>query len=210
MTISIIIPAYNEAKRIGEVVKSVSRYADEIIIIDDGSTDNTANIAQENGAVVVHQKHSGYLTAIKRGLRESKYDIVVTMDADGEHCADDIPKLTAPIIAGDADLVIGVRQNIPRISESLINWLTNIKVKTRDACTGFRAMKKVLALHLELDGACTCGTLVLESASRGARIINVPIEVLPINKPRTISWHHTKHVFYVIWWLLKAKVIRSS
>lgn len=209
MTISVIIPAYNEAKRIGEVIKSAYQYADEVLIIDDGSTDNTANIAQEKGAGVVHQKHSGYITALKRGLHESKYDIVVTMDADGEHCTDDIPRLAAPIVSGDADLVLGVRQKIPRKSERFINWLTNLKVKTRDACTGFRAIKKELASQLILSGSCTCGTLVLESNFLGARIVDIPIKVLPTNKPRAILWHHVKHVFYVIWWLLKYKIRRS-
>lgn len=209
MAISVIIPTFNEAQRIGEVVKSAAQYADEVLVIDDGSTDNTAKAAEEKGAVVIHQKHSGYLAAIKRGFRESKNDIVVTMDADGEHCADDIPRLVAPIMSGDADLVLGIRQKLPRKSESLINYLTNIKVKTGDACTGFRAIKKELALRLTLDGTCTCGTLVLETDFLGAKIVDIPIEILPTNKHRLIFWHHIKHVFHVIWWLLKSTMRRS-
>jgi glycosyltransferase involved in cell wall biosynthesis len=204
VAISVIIPAYNEEQRIGEVIKSVAQYADEVLVIDDGSTDNTANAAKEKGAVVIHQKHSGYLAALKQGFSESKNDILVTMDADGEHRAYDIPRLTAPVISGDADLVLGIRNNVPRMSEKFITRLTNLKIKTGDACTGFRSMKKELALRLKLDGACTCGTLILESYFLGAKSTDIPIKILPIDKPRTISWHHIKQVFYVIGWLIKS------
>jgi len=210
VSISVIIPAYNEEQRIGEALKSVAQYADEVLVIDDGSTDNTANAAKEKGAVVIHQKHSGYLAALKRGFRESKNDIVVTMDADGEHRAYDISRLTAPIISGDADLVLGIRDYVPRISESFITWLTNFGIKTGDACTGFRAIKKDLALRLKLDGSCTCGTLILESNFLGAKSTDIPVNILPIDKPRTISWYHVKQVFYVIGWLLKSKNSRRS
>ena len=203
MAISVIIPAYNEEQRIGEVLESTAQYADEVLVINDGSIDNTANIAKEKGAVVINQKHSGYLAALRRGFSESKNDIVVTMDADGEHRAYDIPRLTAPIISGDADLVMGIRNNAPRMSERFITRLTNLKIKTGDACTGFRAIKKELALKLRLDGACTCGTLILESNFLGARSIDIPVEIVPIDKLRAISWYHIKQVFYVIGWLIK-------
>ncbi len=209
MAISVIIPAYNEAQRIGKVIESVTEYADEILVIDDGSTDNTANVAKEKGAVVIHQKHSGYIAALKRGFHESKNGIVVTMDADGEHRPCDIPNLTAPIILGETDLVMGIRRNAPRMSESFITWLTNLQVKTGDACTGFRAIKKELALLLKLKGACTCGTLVLETNFLGARITDIPVEIYHIKKPRLISWHHIKQFFFVIGWLIKFTNRRS-
>jgi glycosyltransferase involved in cell wall biosynthesis len=210
VAISIIIPAYNEEQRIGEVIKSVAQYADEVLVIDDGSKDNTAKVAKEKGAVVIYQKHSGYLAALKQGFSKSKNDILVTMDADGEHCAYDIPRLTAPIMSGEADLVLGIRNNVPRVSEKFITRLTNLKVKTGDACTGFRAIKKDLALRLKLDGACTCGTLILESNFLGAESTDVPVKVLPIDKPRTISWYHVKQFFYVIGWLIKSMNGRRS
>lgn len=205
MAISVIIPAYNEERRIGEVIQSIANYADEILVIDDGSTDNTANIAKEKGAIVIQQKHSGYLATLKRGLREAKNDIVVTMDADGEHSAYDIPRLTSPVLSGNADLVMGTRSNVPRISERFITQLTNLKIKTDDACTGFRAIKKDLAVRLKLDGACTCGTLILESNFLGAKSVDIPVNISPVvDKTRKISWYHMKQVFYVISWLTKS------
>jgi glycosyltransferase involved in cell wall biosynthesis len=205
VNISIVIPAYNEAQRIGEVIKSIAQYADEVLVIDDGSSDNTANTAERTGATVIRQKHSGYIAALKRGFIESKNGIIVTTDADGEHYAGDIPRLIAPIIAGDADLVLGIRQKRPRISEDFINWMTNFKVKTGDACTGFRAIRKELALQLNLKGPCTCGVLVLEANYIGAKIIDIPIKIVRINKSRPIAWHHIQQVFHVISQLLRQK-----
>lgn len=205
MAISVIIPAYNEAQRISEVIQSIVPYADEILVIDDGSEDDTAKAAMEAGASVIRQEHSGYNVALKRGLHESKHDIIVTMDADGEHCASDIPGLTAPIVSGNADLVLGIRLKHPRISEDFINWLTNLKVSTGDACTGLRAIRKDLALQLTFKGHCTCGALVLEADSLGARIIDVPITTRQINKERLIAWYHIEQVLHVIGWLLKQK-----
>ena len=205
MAISVIMPAYNEAQRIGCVIKSITPYVDELLVIDDGSKDNTAGAAQEAGAHVIRQEHSGYIAALKRGFRESKNDIIVTIDADGEHCASDIPRLVSPIDSGDADLVLGIRLKPARISETFINWLTNIRVRTVDACTGFRALKRDLALQLSLKGSCTCGILVLEAKYIGAKVIDVPIATIQIDKKRSIAWYHIRQFGYVIMWLLKQK-----
>ncbi len=202
---TVIIPAFNEGQHIGKVVQSVLHYANEVIVIDDGSSDNTPIAASEAGALVIQQEHNGYIAAIKRGFCEARNDIIVTVDADGEHYASDIPRMIAPITAGDADMVLGKREHMARISENLINWLTNIKVQIGDSCTGFRAIKKELALKLKLKGLCTCGILVLEADYLGARISEVPIEIIPISKARRIAWSHFTQVFYILGWLLKTK-----
>ena len=208
MTISIIIPAYNEAQRIGDVIKSAANYADEVLIVDDGSNDDTADVAKRAGALVLHQEHSGYIAAIKRGFYESRNDIVVTMDADGEHRAEDIPQLVAPVLSGIADVVVGTRPHIDRISERFINWITNFRVKVRDCGSGFRAIRKDAALKLELRGKCTCGTFILEADHRKLRIAEVPIEINSIPKKRKIMWSHLQQLFYVLPWLIKPYNIR--
>ena len=210
MTISITVPAHNEAQRIGKVVKLAAQHADEVLVIDDGSTDDTADAAKEAGAQVIIQKHNGYIAAIKRGFYESRNNIVVTMDADGEHRAEDIPQLVAPILAGDADLVIGSRSSIDRTSERFINWLTNLRVNVKDCGSGFRAIRRDSALKLELHGKCTCGILVLEAASRGLRITEVPINLNVIPKKRRILWIHFMQVFYVIRWLIIKSAVHSQ
>ena len=200
---SVVMPAYNEASRISKVIRATTPYVDEILVIDDGSNDNTIDIATREGATVIRQNHMGYISALKRGFQESSNEIIITIDADGEHRASDIPNLVAPILSGNADLVIGIRNKIPRISERLITKLTRLKLKTGDACTGFRAIKKSLAMQLKLSGKCTCGIFTLEANSLGAKIMDIPVKVSDIDKPRSTAWHHFIQVFYIIAWLLK-------
>jgi glycosyltransferase involved in cell wall biosynthesis len=200
--LSIIIPAYNEATRIGPVVRSALQYADEVIVVDDGSADETAATARAAGARVIRQENAGYIAAVRRGFREASGDVVVTMDADGEHRAEDIPRLVRPILDGEADLVLGRRPEIARLSERFLNWLTNFRVKVNDSGTGFRALRRELALKLELKGRCICGVSVLEPAALGARIAEVPIELTRVDKPRKIAWFHLLQAWYVVRWLL--------
>ena len=202
MDVSIIISAYNEAARIGPVVRSALWYADEVLVVDDGSTDETARVAEAAGAQVIRQANAGYIAAVKRGFREARGEVVVTMDADGEHRPEDIPHLVAPILAGEADLVLGARPHIARLSERFLNWLARLRVRgVSDTGTGFRALRHDLALKLELCGRCICGASVLEPAALGARIVEVPIELTRIEKPRRIAWFHLWQIWYVLGWV---------
>ena len=203
MSISIVIPAYNEAKRIGDVIISAISYSDDILVIDDGSTDTTALVAENAGARVLSNNHSGYIAAIKRGFQEAQGDIIVTMDADGEHRSEEIPALTSRIINENVDLVIGKRNKIPRLSERFINRLTNLRIRIADSGSGFRALKKNLAVQLNLNGLCTCGILVLEASYLGAAIAEVPVTINTTEKPRNIAWYHLKQIYYVIKWVRK-------
>ena len=203
MRISVVIPAYNEATRIGDVVCEARRYADEVIVVDDGSTDETSAVARAAGARVVRQANAGYITAVKQGFRQARGAIVATMDADGEHRAEDIPHLVAPILEGKADLVLGRRPQIVRLSERFLNWLTSFQVKVSDSGTGFRALRRDLALRLELKGRCICGISVLEAAALGARIAEVPVKLARVEKPRKIAWFHLLQIWYVLRWLEK-------
>jgi glycosyltransferase involved in cell wall biosynthesis len=204
MDISVIIPAYNEAARIGPVVLAALAYAEEVVVVDDGSDDETASVARQAGARVVCQANAGYIAAVKCGFREAGGEVVVTMDADGEHRAGDIPCLAAPLLAGQADLVLGARPHIARISERFLNRLTRLRVRgVSDTGTGLRAMRRELALQLELEGRCICGVSVLEAAALGARIVEVPIELTRIEKPRRVAWYHVAQLFYVLRWLVR-------
>ena len=203
MSISIVIPAYNEAKRIGDVIRSAISYSNDILVVDDGSTDNTALVAKDAGARVISLNHTGYIAALKKGFREAEGDIIVTIDGDGEHCTEDIPRLTSKITNENIDLVIGTRKRIPRVSERFINRLTNLRIKIADSGSGFRAIKRKLALQLRLYGHCTCGILVLEAFYLGASIAEVPITINITEKPRGIAWYHFKQIFQVIKWVLR-------
>jgi glycosyltransferase involved in cell wall biosynthesis len=205
-TVSVIIPARDEASRIGPVVRAVLPYADEVLVIDDGSVDDTGSVAQTAGARVVRQAGAGYISAVKRGFQEAGGEVVVTMDADGEHRSEDIPRLVAPILAGEADLVLGARHHIVRSSERFLNWLTRLRVKeTSDTGTGFRALRRELATQLRLEGRCICGVSVLEAAALGARISEVPIRLARIEKPRRWAWYHMVQLLYVLRWLIAGR-----
>lgn len=200
--VTVVVPAYNEGDRIGPVVRElVQTYS--VLVVDDGSTDNTASEAQSAGAQVIQQpQNSGYIAALKRGFREVTSEIVVTFDADGEHRPDDIHTLVQPINEDRLDLVLGARTTIPRPSERLLNKLTRLKINVQDSGTGFRALRSTLARDLNLDTACTCGTFVLEAAAEGARIGEVPVETRTIQKPRGIAWQHGEQFIHVLRYLL--------
>jgi glycosyltransferase involved in cell wall biosynthesis len=150
---------------------------------------------------VVRQENSGYIAAIKRGFQEAKGDILVTMDADGEHHPLDIQRLVWPIEHGQADMVLGKRYHVARISERLISTLTSWKTGVYDTGTGMRAIRRDLALQLTMPGRCICGTSVLEANHLGARILEIPIILRKVNKPRKIAWGHALQFFYVLRWM---------
>ena len=202
--ISAIIPAYNEATRIAKTLEKMRQFVDELIVINDASTDNTAEIARANGAKVIsHQKNKGYIDAIKSGFKEASGDIVITFDADGEFLASVIPELVKPIIDGEADMVQGHRNYVVRSSEKVITWFAQRKADVGDSGTGLRALRTELAQSLELKGACICGIFALEVLCKGGKIKEIPIMLQKIEKPRKIAWFHLRQLFYVFPWYFR-------
>lgn len=196
------MPAYNEGDRIKPVVRELTQTY-RVLVVDDGSTDNTASEAENAGATVLRQpQNTGYVAALKRGFREVTTEVVVTFDADGEHRPDDIERVVRPVIEDRLDLVLGARTTIPRPSERILSRLTQLKVDVTDSGTGLRALRIGLARDLDFDTACTCGTFVLEAAGEGARIGEVPIETRTVQKPRGIAWQHGKQLIHVLRYLL--------
>ncbi|MDB2283307.1 glycosyltransferase family 2 protein [Halorubrum ezzemoulense] len=200
--VTVVVPAYNEGDRIGPVVRELTQTY-RVLVVDDGSTDNTASEAETAGATVLRQpQNAGYVAALKRGFQEVTTEVVVTFDADGEHRPDDIERVVGPVIEDRMDLVLGARTTIPRPSERILTRLARVKVDVIDSGTGLRALRIGLARNLDLDTACTCGTFVLEAAGEGARIGEVPIETRTVQKPRGIAWQHGKQLIHVLWYLL--------
>jgi len=196
--VTVVIPAYNEAGRVGRVVEELTEEYG-VLVVDDGSTDRTVAEARGAGARVIEQPtNQGYIAALKRGFREADTEIVVTYDADGEHRPADITRVAKPIDTHDLDLVLGARSHIPRPSERFLNALARLKVPVSDSGTGLRALRRDLAVELELDTVCTCGTFVLEATAKGARIGEVPIETREIAKPRGIAWGHGQQLVHVL------------
>jgi glycosyltransferase involved in cell wall biosynthesis len=151
MSISIIIPAKNEVAAIGATIKKIKQIvADaEIIVVDDGSTDGTAALALACGAQVInHQYSMGNGAAIKSGARHATGELLVFMDADGQHNPADIPRLLARMEQG-CDLVIGARQSGSQasvgrgVANRFYNWLASYMTghKIEDLTSGFRVAK---------------------------------------------------------------------
>lgn len=200
--VTVVVPAYNEGDRIKPVVRELTQTY-RVLVVDDGSTDNTASEAENAGATVLRQpQNTGYVAALKRGFQAVTSEVVVTFDADGEHRPDDIERVVRPVIEDRMDLVLGARTTIPRPSERILSRLTQLKVDVTDSGTGLRALRIGLARDLDLDTACTCGTFVLEAAGEGARIGEVAIETRTVQKPRGIAWQHGKQLIHVLRYLL--------
>ena len=154
MHISIVLPAKNESAAIGATIAGIRKiYPDvavvEVLVIDDGSTDATAIVAQQAGATVISHPYSkGNGAAIKTGARAASGDVIVFMDADGQHDPADIPRLLKLITQGH-DMVVGARQKGSQASigrglangfyNRLASWMTGHKVE--DLTSGFRAVR---------------------------------------------------------------------
>ena len=110
MRTSIIIPVYNEEESIGFVLEGIpNKEVYEILVVDGGSTDNTVNIATAYGTQVIHEPRRGYGRACAAGLEAAHGEIVVFLDGDGADDPTQIPELIAPLLSGQADLVLGSR-----------------------------------------------------------------------------------------------------
>ena len=186
--VSVIIPAFNEAQTIGKLVsKTRNLYPDfEIIVIDDGSTDNTAAVAKGAGAKVFsHPYNIGNGAAIKSGIRIASGDIMVFMDGDGQHDPDDIEKLLKYF--PEFDMVVGARSkgdhaSLGRIiGNTAYNWLASYVAKFRveDLTSGFRAVKADIAhnlLYLLPNTYSYPTTLTLSVLRNGKTVKYVPIK----------------------------------
>ncbi len=154
MKILAAIPCFNEEATIGSVVIKAKRYVDEVVVIDDGSVDDTARIASEAGAKVIkHKENRGKAAAVKTAFKyalENDFDIVVTLDGDGQHNADEIPNLLEPVLNGKADMAIGFRfgrfTEMPfwrKIGKRVLDYATGIGAKkVTDSQCGFRAFNR--------------------------------------------------------------------
>lgn len=164
-SITIVIPTKNEAGGIATVVRDAKPYASEILVVDGHSTDGTPDLARQAGATVIADNGRGKGAAIKLGIGEATGSILVFMDADGSHDPTSIPKLVAPIIGNEADLVIGSRHKggsdewhgdldnfLRAVGGGLISIAINYRwnVRITDALNGFRAITRSVASTLDL------------------------------------------------------------
>lgn len=194
-TITAVIPAYNEAKTIGRVVEETCRYVNQVVVVDDGSTDGTPDLAIRAGAMILkHTHNAGYGASLATGfkyVKDNGANILVVLDADGQHDPSQIPLLVAPIIEGRADMVIGSRfmdderkSDIPayrRFGIGVVNkaWRFASSDSMTDTQCGFRAYSRRAIDGIDITEAGMSASLeVLDQASdNNLKVVEVPVSV---------------------------------
>lgn len=190
-----VIPAYNAENTIGQIIENTKKYVDEVTIVNDGSRDNTPKIAKEHGATVYnHRKNMGLGFALRTGFREAlkkNFDIVITLDADGQHDPEDIEKLINRLHENNVDVIIGSRlidksqwSNFPKhrlIGNILLTSLTNFAVQkkiTTDSQSGYRILKKEVLEKIHLTGKTMeiASEIIYETAKNNFKIDEVSIK----------------------------------
>lgn len=197
MKLIVTIPAYNEEDTIRKVIEEIPRSIPgidsvRILVIDDGSSDSTAETAMNAGAdnILTHKQNMGLARTFRDGLNEALEmgaDIIVNTDADFQYNGGEIPRLIAPILEGNADIVLGDRQvndldHMPRgnlwgnnIATQVIRWTTRLPIK--DAQTGFRAFSREAALRMNLTGDYTyTQETIIQAANKNLMIEQIPVE----------------------------------
>ena len=189
------LPAYNEEVGIGSVVLAAAPFADEVVVVDDGSTDRTVEVAHSAGATVVeHGVNRGKGGAVKTLLEiaeERDAEALVLLDADGQHVPGDIPDVVRPITEGDADIVIGSRyldsdkgDETPlyrRFGQRVLDVLTTGRsgLNLTDTQSGFRAFSPaaISALELSTDGIGVETEMIRDANTKELDVVEVPIDV---------------------------------
>lgn len=209
-TVLAVVPAYNEERFIGSVVLLTRRFAEIVIVVDDGSSDATADVAAAAGAKVLrHPNNRGKAQALNtafQAARDYAPDVVVTLDADGQHLPQELINVAEPVLTGEADLVIGSRYlkhpfHVPRhrrFGHRFFNWVTRVGsgVQASDSQSGFRAFSpRALSCSKFLSqGFSVEAEMQFIAGQHGLRIVEVPITVRYIDRPKRPVIQHGFHV----------------
>lgn len=208
--ITVVVPARDEEGLIGEIVDSVRPYAGEVLVVDGHSRDRTREIALEHGARVILDRGKGKGDALRLALDEAAGDIVVFIDADGSHEPKDIPAMVAPILAGQADMVVGSRgkggsdelhgtleQLIRYVGSQLIMLGINYRwnVRLTDSQNGFRAIRRDVGRKLGLTSNLTTieQEMLMKALKNGYRVSEIP------SHEYERKWGTSKVVVWKLW-----------
>jgi len=190
--ICIVIPAFNEAKRIGPVVEGARRHA-VVVVVDDGSADGTAEVAAGAGAVVLRQPvNQGKGAALAAGFayaREHGFDAVITMDADGQHAPSELPRFIAAFRAHRPAVVVGSRMDnlkdmpfVRRWTNIIMSWMLSRRMGQRvpDTQCGYRLYRQDVLPYLAVDAQrfAAESEVLLNLAARGFTIESVPVSTI--------------------------------
>lgn len=231
MKIIAVVPAYNESKTISAVVKELKERVNGVIVVDDGSSDNTYELAKIGGAVCIrHFLNRGQGAALKTGIDyalSQGADIIITFDADGQHDVADIQALVQPIIEGEADVVLGSRfikaqgpglralsQSIPPLRYTILKLallFTKLTtgLKITDTHNGLRALSREAAkkINIHQDGMAHASEILEEIAKHNLQYMEVPVTIhySDYSKRKGQSpWN----AFRILWDLVVGKISR--
>lgn len=219
MKVSIIIPCYNEEESVGSVLRGVKALClgceKEIIAVDDGSTDRSSKIIEEFTDVIPirHNTNRGKGAALRSGIENCTGEIVVMLDADCEHCPEDMPMLLGPVFEGKADAVLGSRFLSSPNGMSRVHFLGNkvlalvasllYRHKLTDITSGYRAIRRELlnSICLESNGFSVEPELLAKLLTRASHVAEVPVryEFRKTGQSK-ISW---KHGLESLWTLIR-------
>jgi glycosyltransferase involved in cell wall biosynthesis len=193
--VSVVIPVFNEEQTIGDIITRTKRTLKqmgvpyEVLVVDDGSVDRSADISQGKEAHVIREAHQGKGYALRSGFRQAKGELIVTLDSDGSHKPEEIPLVARCIREDRADLVIGTRfsdsvnkTKIPKVNRTgnrlfndLIGFITGVKIS--DSQSGFRAIKSSLVKRMKLHsrGYEVESEMLVKALRIGARVTETPI-----------------------------------
>ncbi len=190
----VLIPSYNEAKTIGGIVKELKTKGYDVLVIDDGSFDDTSKVAAREGAIIIsHAKNLGKGASIKEGfnfiLKSTNYDTIVIMDGDGQHHPLDVGRFLEHAQKYNDDIIIGNRmgytKNMPRvrfITNKITSFLISAMCKQRipDTQCGLRLLRRKLidTLHLSSSKYDTESEMLINAARQGFKIASIPIKTI--------------------------------
>jgi len=195
-SVSVVIPVFNEELTIGDIVTRTRNTMDqlklsyEVLVIDDGSVDRSAEISQASEAHVLREAHQGKGHALRSGFKRAKGDVIVTLDSDGSHQPEEIPLILRCIMENKVDFVIGSRffntdannakiPNVNRIGNrmfsDLIRLLTGVKIS--DSQSGLRAIKSSILKKMKLNsrGYEVESEMLVKALKVGVRVAEIPI-----------------------------------
>lgn len=219
--VAVVIPALNAALTLAPVIDEALRHVQTVIVVDDGSSDRTGDAATKAGAVTLrHEVNRGKGAALKTGFawaRTNGCDGVITIDADGQHLASDVPKFLRVREDTKADLIIGGRAHLfhgmlarRRMANQFSAWGIAMAARTAvtDSQSGFRfySMSMLDAIHLRADGFDMESEVIIRAGRRGFRIATIPIDLGFVNGISTSHYRPVKDTVRIFFTALRTLV----